>query len=307
MLALKNSGRHLKLIIKILISGVAIYFIASKMDLSLVLKELAAIHPLFLITAVSLYMLSQIISSQRLNTLFKALPLQIPFLSNVKLYWLGMFYNFFLPGGVGGDGYKVVFLRRHFSNPVKNILSAIISDRVSGLMVIGCFVLALSYFVAQQLPFQEWFFLMIPFGLLGFYLFMKIINHQLTRVFWQVSGFSLLIQGIQVVAVICLLFAIDADMEQYGTEYLLLFFLSTIASAIPITLGGIGAREMVFYSGSLYLGTDPGQALALSILFYLTTLISSLPGLYFVVTPNAIQIKNQSFTSETASTELHRA
>ncbi|PWD98170.1 lysylphosphatidylglycerol synthase transmembrane domain-containing protein [Marinilabilia rubra] len=307
MLAIKNYGRHLKLITKILVSGVAIYFIASKMDLSIVLKELTAIHPFFLITAVTLYMLSQIISSHRLNTLFKALPLQIPFLSNVKLYWVGMFYNFFLPGGVGGDGYKVVFLRRHFSNPVKNILSAIISDRVSGLMIIGCFVLGLSYFVPQHLPLQEWFFLLIPLSLLGFYFFLKIINHQLNQAFWQVSGLSLLIQGIQVVAVICLLFAIDVDIAQYGTEYLLLFFLSTIASAVPITLGGIGAREMVFFSGSLYMGTDPGQALALSILFYLTTLISSLPGLYFVVKPNAIQIKDQSFISETASIERHRA
>lgn len=272
----------IKLVLKIVFSGGAIYYIVSKLDLSQVGGLIAEVNPWYVFYALLLYGLSQILSSFRLNGLFKTIDLNIPNLSNIKLYWLGMFYNFFLPGGVGGDGYKVFYLRKRFKTPVKQLLGAVLADRVSGLSIIMVYILGLVYFIEYDLPYKGWFFLLIPFVSIGFYVFLLIFNKKLTKAFWSVSLWSLVVQGIQMLAVMCLLKGMGAQVDGYWDDYMFLFFLSTIASAVPITLGGIGAREFTFYQGAILLGISQEQAVAVSVLFYLNSLMVSIPGVYYV-------------------------
>src|SRR5690606_41951136 len=42
-------------------------------------------------------------------------------------------YNFFLPGGIGGDGYKIFFLKKTFQISRRQVLGAVFFDRLSGL------------------------------------------------------------------------------------------------------------------------------------------------------------------------------
>lgn len=273
----------LKVILKVVFSSGAIYYIVSKLDIKQVGESIAQVDRLYIFFAMLLYALSQVGSSFRLQGLFKAIALNIPHLANIKLYWLGMFYNFFLPGGVGGDGYKVYYLRKRFNTPLKQLLGAVLADRVSGLSIIMVYILGLVYFIEYDLPYKGWFFLLIPFVSLGFYLFLWIFNKKLTKAFWSVSLWSLVVQGIQVLAVLCLLKGMGAGVEGYWDDYMFLFFISTIASAVPITLGGIGAREFAFYQGALLLGINQEQAVAISLLFYLNSLITAMPGVYYAI------------------------
>jgi len=51
----------------------------------------------------------------------------------------------------------------------------------------------------------------------------------------------------------------------------------------PVSLGGgLGTREVVFVEGAKYFHLDPQLALVISLLFYLSTVIASMWGLYFV-------------------------
>ncbi len=285
---IKKYSKALKLIFKILFSGGAIYYILSKLDLTQVGETIKDVNPLYLIAAIIVYITSILGSTFRLNSLFRTLPLHIDTWPNIKLYWLGLFYNFFLPGGVGGDGYKVYYLKKHFNTPVKKLLGAIFADRLSGLSIILIYLLGLVYYIDYELPYQGWFFILIPFVSAGYYLFLWLFNKNLTKAFWSVSLWSLVCQGVQTIAVILILKSMGAEVNEYWNEYIFLFFLSTIASAVPVTLGGIGAREMVFYTGAVYLGINEAQAVATSFLFYLIALVSSFPGLYFVFKTNHI-------------------
>jgi len=272
----------LKLILKVVFSAVAIYYIVSKLDLKEVGQLISTANLWYVFWAMLIYGLSQILSSLRLNELFNAIQLKMPPIANLKLYWLGMFYNFFLPGGVGGDGYKVFYLHKRFKTPVKQLLGAVLADRVSGLSIILVYILGLVYFINYDLPYQGWFFLLIPFVSLGFYLFLRIFNKKLTKAFVAVTLWSLVVQGVQMLAVLCLLKALGGQTKGHWDDYMFLFFLSTIASAIPITLGGIGAREVTFFKGALLLGVNQEIAVAVSVLFYLNSLLVSTPGLYYV-------------------------
>ena len=64
------------------------------------------INILYLIIAASIYFSSQIISSERLRYILNDNKFIISFKQNFTLYLIGLFYNFFIPGGIGGDAYK---------------------------------------------------------------------------------------------------------------------------------------------------------------------------------------------------------
>ena len=60
-----------------------------------------------------------------------------------------------------------------------------------------------------------------------------------------------------------------------------LFLLSSAVAVLPFTIGGVGARELVFIFGANYLLIDKNTAVAFSILFFVITAISSFTGILF--------------------------
>jgi len=70
---------------------------------------------------------------------------------NLQLYFLGMFYNLFLPGGIGGDGYKVYYLHKHLSAPLKKSILALVLDRVTGLIALGILSLIFLFAIPQRI------------------------------------------------------------------------------------------------------------------------------------------------------------
>ena len=63
-------------------------------------------------------------------------------------------------------------------------------------------------------------------------------------------------------------------------EYMVLFLLSSIVAVLPFTIGGIGARELVFIFGANYLLIDKNTAVAFSLLFFILTALSSFIGIF---------------------------
>ncbi len=64
----------------------------------------------------------------------------------IRLYWQGMFYNQFLPGGIGGDGYKVWRLRQKTTLTIQHLAWLTLLDRLLGLVpIVLLLVLALIY------------------------------------------------------------------------------------------------------------------------------------------------------------------
>jgi uncharacterized membrane protein YbhN (UPF0104 family) len=64
-------------------------------------------------------------------------------------------------------------------------------------------------------------------------------------------------------------------------EYLLVFLISSIVAVLPITIGGIGSRELVFFYGAQWLGLNEGTSIGISMTFFLITAFVSLSGLMY--------------------------
>jgi len=62
-------------------------------------------------------------------------------------------------------------------------------------------------------------------------------------------------------------------------DYLAIFLISTIATIIPITIGGAGAREITFLYLLGSIGLETSVGVALSLMFFAISAVSSLAGI----------------------------
>lgn len=275
-------NRLVKLIIKICLSALAIYVVLKKIDIAATKHILFNSTISWLLPAFLAFNISKIISAFRLKRFFQSIGLYLDSLYNMKLYYVGMFYNLFLPGGIGGDGYKVYLLNKYFSKPVKYLISATLLDRISGLMAL-CF-LALFLFLFVDISFLGPWSYYIVSGLLIlsyplYYIFYRVFFKKFLDTFIRSSLQSSAVQLTQLVCALLILFSLGVSGQI--VEYQALFLLSSVVAVLPFTIGGVGARELVFVFGSNYLMIDRNTAVAFSILFFILTAISSFTGIFF--------------------------
>ena len=94
-------------LLKLGVSVGAIWWVMSQISFKEVLKVYSTSNPYYLIGAFVFFGLSFVLSAFRQNLSFRNTGADLSQQLNIKLFWLGMFYNLFLPGGIGGDGIKV--------------------------------------------------------------------------------------------------------------------------------------------------------------------------------------------------------
>ncbi|MCI5982454.1 MAG: lysylphosphatidylglycerol synthase transmembrane domain-containing protein [Bacteroidales bacterium] len=292
-----KTKKVLKSLLKICVSAGALCFVFSKIDIEQTSNVIRGASAWWLILALLIYIGSQIISSNRVRGMLAAVPLNIGWWVNVKLYWLGMFYNFFLPGGVGGDGYKVYWLHKRKDAKVKPTVMALLGDRLSGLAAICFYTVIYASFragLASSIGLSDdhqllWLLLLVPIGLWLYWLFFRLLQRCLIRAAFRALLYSFAVQGLQMLTAAAILAGINAT-GRVG-DYLFLFLISSIASAVPVTVGGVGAREVAFMIGSRYLGVDQAFAISLSLLFYAVSLVGALPGLVLAIRSDLIDGK----------------
>nr|WP_299384316.1 lysylphosphatidylglycerol synthase transmembrane domain-containing protein [Allomuricauda sp.] len=274
-------------VLKVVVSATLIYFIFTKINFSEVVLVLKRSNPLYLILAVLLVALSKVLAALRLNLYFHQIGVRITQLSNLKLYLLGMFYNLFLPGGIGGDAYKGYVIQKKYKSGTKKVVAVLVLDRLSGMLIIFIFGCALALLLEVPLvKGLDWIVgISIPLAIGTFWFLNKRFFNYTLPIFWKSVGYSALVQGMQLVCILCILAAISIDLNI--VEYLFIFLVSSIVSVIPLTIGGWGSREVTFYYGAIMLGLNEDISFAISITFMsITSLISLFGIVYHFKKPN---------------------
>lgn len=279
----KKSAHLLRLALKISITLAALFFVFRKIDFSQFIESITSINIWYYLAALVTFHVSKVVSSFRLNHFYESTGLKLDWKTNLKLYYVGMFYNLFLPGAISGDAYKVYILKQAgVEAKTKKLVSATFLDRVSGmaLLVIIAFVFLLgSSFVPDDKLFYYAIIGLAVLVLPCYYLFMHLLFRSFTAKYWITTLLSLFVQLGQVGAAWFLLMALS--QHTHIMDYLTLFMLSSVAVFIPFTIGGVGARETVFYFGSEHLGINQPEAIAFASLFFSISAIAALTGLVF--------------------------
>src|SRR5690348_14522984 len=108
-------------------------------DVRPVLHQLARERPAFFVTVIVIYVAGQVMSAWRWSLLGAILEIPAPFIDYLSYGFIGMFTNVFVPGLVGGDALRAVYLgRRH--ERMGDAIASVAADRIVGL--IGLFWLA---------------------------------------------------------------------------------------------------------------------------------------------------------------------
>lgn len=284
MSRLKN---QLKIGLKLLLTGLALYLVFRKIDTEQLFQLATSINWLWLIPAVVLFILSKVATAIRLNRYFENIGIHLSEGQNWRLYLIGMFYNLFLPGGIGGDGYKVYLLNKQFKTPVKKLLQAALLDRLGGLIAIVFLLFGLFLMVEVELDFFEssvWNGLMMA-GLIlaipAFWLVQKFLFKDFLPSFWSGNSWSFAGQIAQLVCACFILMALG--IKENILAYQLVFLLSSIVAVLPLTIGGVGARELVFVYAHTYAGIEETAAVAFSLIFFLISAGVSLVGAFIKV------------------------
>jgi uncharacterized membrane protein YbhN (UPF0104 family) len=281
-------GRYRKqlfTVLKILISLALLYFIFTKLpfkEISAVLKQ-ARFE--YLLLALLLFIISKGIASVRLNSYFHQIGAPLSEMQNGKLYLQGMFYNLFLPGGIGGDAYKGYRIQQDFSTGTKKVVASLLADRLSGLLMLFILACAIALFIEHPIFITySWAFPILAVLALGIFWWVnKRYFPSLFPVFWKSIILSTGVQLAQLVAVFCILLAFEIEVSK--GLYLFIFLVSSIVAVLPLTIGGIGSREVVFLYGALWLGLEEDVSVSVSLVFLAITALVSFAGLYYHLKP----------------------
>lgn len=295
----------LSFIIKLLVSAGLIIFILYRVNFKEVAAALTSMSLLWYGTALFTWGLFFVFVVWKWKIILKYQGFSVPYLYLMRLYLTGIFFNNFLPSTIGGDGYRIYKLIKYSKTNYQSALSVLI-DRLSGFFAL--LILALIFALVKYKTIEPMIlYLVCGINLvfwIGIYilkhekmytLLMKILkkfnltkiselvheiydalNKYKTKYYIPVLGFSFLAQLTNISVNYFIGTALGADISIIN--YVLYFPLIAILATIPITVNGLGLRENLYVSFFMRTGMRKEVAFALSVGYYILTVISSIAG-----------------------------
>jgi len=287
----KRSSSLLKIVISlVLIAIILIFFV----DIRKVLSDLSHARLDYLIAAGLLMVAGTALRAVRWQALLQPLAIRIPIQRLVYFYFVGAFFNLFLPTGLGGDVVKMAMLGQATKRGPEAVGTTLV-DRASGLWVLFVLSLVSLPFSYTLLPSGYSLSVIVAItaaGAVGIFLIMgtpllpwlggKIHlpgQEKLERFYRSVSqlGYPALAKACLislVFDVILIIFnvmlALSLDIHLPLGIFLIFVPLTSLALTLP-SISGFGARESAYIVLFSSVGVDPSTAGALSLANYFVT------------------------------------
>jgi uncharacterized membrane protein YbhN (UPF0104 family) len=275
-----KTSKLVKLLLKIAVTAICLWYVSGKINFKKAGIALQNANWFYLLPALIAFVFSKLLSAIRLNIYFRNINIHLPEWQNVKLYWLGMFYNLFLPGSISGDAYKVILLTKKYNTTYKKTTAVVLLDRFSGLLGLSLILAVYSNVVLNNTIYISAIICWAILAVAVLYLVIKTWLKDFISSFFSTLLLGIAVQASQVVCAYLVMASLNVPFNQ--TEYIFLFLVSSVVAVLPLTIGGLGAREVVFLEGSKYFGLIRENSVVISILFYLITLFTSAWGLFYV-------------------------
>jgi glycosyltransferase 2 family protein len=281
--------------LRLLVSVVLLTWLAWRMDWAQLGQAFARLQLAPWLAAVGLYILTQVVSAVRWRQLARPLGFDGPLARFVRFYFVGMYFNLFLPTSVGGDVVRAWYLDGGSGRRLAAFLGVFV-DRFSGLLVLlGLACLATAFCpagVPPWVPASVWAtgacaaagLALMPLvarwtgrferarGLLAgaqSYLARP-------RLLASTTALSVVVQAANVVVVWLVGRALGAPIPP--GYYWVLVPMVTLLTLFPVSLNGMGVREggMILFLGPL--GVPEATAVSLAFLWFLVFTVASLCG-----------------------------
>ncbi|MEA3310466.1 MAG: lysylphosphatidylglycerol synthase transmembrane domain-containing protein [Chloroflexota bacterium] len=296
-------------LLKVVVSlGLLGYLLCFQIDLAQFWAVVRRARWGYLLAATLLMIAGTALRAVRWQVLLRALEIEVPLRRLVYLYFVGSFFNIFLPSGLGGDAVKMAELAQSTDRTPEAIGTTLV-DRATGLWVLFLLALLALPFSADLLP-AGWLPLIAVSavgGVLGGWLVLASPlvpwlgarvrlpgQEQLERFYRSISqlGYPALGRACLVSLVFDLLLiafnvlvALSFDLQLPLTLFLLFTPLISFSLALPISIGGLGVREQTYILLFGAVGVSEVTAMALSLANYAVTnlVVGALGGIVYVI------------------------
>jgi len=299
---------------KIVVSCGLIIILMNRIGIVRIVQTLKQVQFFWFLSALILFTMSHFAGSYQWWRMLKAEAVNISYRKTISLYFIGLFFNNFLIGGVGGDFYRMMDMRRLSRNGAASV-STVFMDRVMGLLVLSSIALFASpyllftgkagsvFLYLYLILLGAWififcFFFIRRFARLFFWLIKKMMPIALhlkakdvynniyyfgrqRRLFIEVLLISLSVQSARIMMHFLLGRSLGCTVSPI---YFFLFVpIIAILASLPVSLGGIGIREQ---SGVLLFamaGMEAMDAFTMEFLAFIVAVASSLPGVILFI------------------------
>ena len=257
---------------------------------------------------------SNLLGAWQWNRLLHVVEIRIPFWKVCAYYHVGLFFNNFLPAGIGGDIARVADASRH--GPTKTAaLSAVLMDRLLGMLAIASLALVTTLPAIDRFHLTLVYLAVVAFFAISVTLMWAVfhpallpaceralarvglggLSPHLDDLAERISGFRGrrgLFTGLFAVAALTQVARVGVHALvaralglQIPAIYFFLFVpLLAVIVSLPISFNGIGVREGAGIVLFGLVGVDRAHAFSLQFLTYLVMVaVSLLGGLVFLV------------------------
>jgi glycosyltransferase 2 family protein len=139
----QTAKKHLGMILRVGIAILACWWVARGMDFSKI-GHIFLDSWLVLLEITLVFMFSQVCLALRWWLFMRAWDIRISCFSAIKLTFLGLYFNNFLPGSVGGDLVRAWYVAQYTSRKMASVISVFV-DRV--LALLGTLIIAIAAFI----------------------------------------------------------------------------------------------------------------------------------------------------------------
>jgi hypothetical protein len=282
--------------IKITIGVTILFLFFHSIDiskLSIIIKNFGIKELLFICFLV---VVRNIIASIRFKILLNKqnnIPIKTIFIH----YFIGAFYNNFLPSSLGGDAIRVLLLNKEGVSKTNSFL-LIATERTIGFYAL-ILIASFSIFL-WQLP-KNWSAL-IFISFLGFTLFLGLLSFVKVKsknsIFNKFGTFVSMIRNQPKTIMNCLILSllfqiigvyisyyISKTIDANGSifHYMTIVPMVWVFTMLPISFGGLGLREISFTYLLSFIAVSAEEAAMISIGTYFTMIFSGVIGLLFLI------------------------
>jgi uncharacterized membrane protein YbhN (UPF0104 family) len=267
-----------------------------------VLHQLGRERLAYFLAVVGIYVAGQVMSAWRWSLLGAILKIPAPFIDYLSYAFIGMFTNVFVPGLIGGDALRAVYLgRRH--QRLGEAIASVAADRIVGLL--GLFwMTAVAAALSVNLP-RSVTLPTIAVGVISVVGFaalpligkltarlparvanaMATIAPYLNRPLAMMPTIGLSV-ALQLTLATCQwILARGLGISAPLTLFLLCVPIANVFASLPVTLNGLGVRETAYLMLFGMAGMAKADAIALGLLWFAATALGNLTGVVaFVLT-----------------------
>jgi len=309
-----NRRQRIVVAVKFVVTAALISYVLRVANISEIRRVIGTAHWVWLAVAVVVLVGTQMLCALRWVLVSQPLQLNRSWHEFLRLYFLGAFFNTFLPTTIGGDVVKAYYLTRDTHQLARSTTSVFMDRNVGlgSLLIIGCVAATMNGATLRGMSIVPVLWLLlagycVSNAVLLYRRLHEMVRRKLRQLWFEgldrrlgamfgslamyrknlltmtvAAVFSVGIQLVNFIAVFFVGLAIGAPAAL--KHYLVFLPVITVMTMLPVSIGGLGVRESALVTFFIPAGLTPEQSVTLGLLWHAVTVVASLPGGWIYLT-----------------------